>query len=107
MHSGGHHSCAFEGGGRGIRRLRSIRGDESEPGAAIQQIVDREGALDRDAPVQLLRGDSSRTLRTIRETGAGEIWVTHGREEALVHYAKGLGIKARALSLTGYEDEEA
>jgi putative mRNA 3-end processing factor len=44
---------------------------------------------------------------TIREVGAGEVWVTHGREEALVHYAEGLGIKARALSLVGYEDEEA
>ena len=44
---------------------------------------------------------------TIREIGAGEIWVTHGREEALVHYAQGLGIKASALSLVGYEDEEA
>jgi putative mRNA 3-end processing factor len=44
---------------------------------------------------------------TIREVGAGEVWVTHGREEALVHYAEGLGIKASALSLVGYEDEEA
>ena len=44
---------------------------------------------------------------TIREVGAGEIWVTHGREEALVHYAEGLGIRASALSLVGYEDEEA
>ena len=44
---------------------------------------------------------------TIREVGAGEIWVTHGREEALVHYAQGLGIKARALAMLGYEDEEA
>jgi len=44
---------------------------------------------------------------TIREVGAGEVWVTHGREEALVHYAEGLGIKPSALSLVGYEDEEA
>jgi putative mRNA 3-end processing factor len=51
--------------------------------------------------------DWEELTRTIREIGAGEIWVTHGREEALVHYAQGLGIKARALSLTGYEDEEA
>ncbi|HEX4571517.1 MAG TPA: ligase-associated DNA damage response exonuclease [Dongiaceae bacterium] len=44
---------------------------------------------------------------TIREVGAGEVWVTHGREEALVHYAQGIGIEASALSLVGYEDEEA
>jgi putative mRNA 3-end processing factor len=43
---------------------------------------------------------------TMKETGAGEIWVTHGREEALVHYAAMHGIKARALSLLGYEEDE-
>jgi putative mRNA 3-end processing factor len=43
---------------------------------------------------------------TIAETGAPEIWVTHGNEEALVHHAGGLGLKARALALLGYEDDE-
>ena len=33
------------------------------------------------------------------ETGAEEIWVTHGREEALVYHASQHGIKAQALSL--------
>ena len=45
-------------------------------------------------------------IETIHETGAGEIWVTHGREEALVHYCRKAGLSARALSLLGYEDEE-
>ncbi len=45
-------------------------------------------------------------IETIHETGAGEIWVTHGREEALVHYCRKSGMQARALSLLGYEDEE-
>ena len=44
---------------------------------------------------------------TIRETGAAEVWVTHGREEALVHHAAIKGRKARALSLVGFEDDEA
>ena len=44
-------------------------------------------------------------LHTIAETGAGEIWVTHGREEALVHAALGMGLKARALALVGREDD--
>ncbi|WP_088346397.1 MULTISPECIES: ligase-associated DNA damage response exonuclease [Rhodomicrobium] len=44
--------------------------------------------------------------RTMAETGASEIWVTHGREEALVHYAALHGMKARALSLLGYEEDE-
>ena len=42
---------------------------------------------------------------TIRETGAGEVWVTHGREEALVRWCELAGIPARPLRLVGYEDE--
>jgi putative mRNA 3-end processing factor len=45
-------------------------------------------------------------IETIQETGASEVWVTHGREEALVHYCRKMGLQARALSLLGYEDEE-
>ena len=43
---------------------------------------------------------------TIDEVGAGEVWVTHGREEALVHYAASRGLAARALALTGFGEEE-
>jgi len=50
--------------------------------------------------------DWDELTRTIRDVGAPEVWVTHGREEALVHYATGLGVEARALALTGYEEEE-
>jgi putative mRNA 3-end processing factor len=42
---------------------------------------------------------------TIRETGAAEIWVTHGREEALVRWCEIEGISAKPLHLVGYEDE--
>lgn len=45
--------------------------------------------------------------RTVHETGAGEIWVTHGRDDALVHYLTACGLKARALALIGREDEDA
>lgn len=44
-------------------------------------------------------------LATISETGAGEVWVTHGREDALVHEVSKRGVRARALSLVGFEDE--
>jgi putative mRNA 3-end processing factor len=44
--------------------------------------------------------------RTIRETGAGQVWVTHGAEEALVHWCETQGIAARPLRLIGYGDEE-
>ncbi len=43
---------------------------------------------------------------TIAATGAGEIWVTHGEEEALVHWCKRQGLAARPLALVGYGDEE-
>ncbi|OYV34675.1 MAG: DNA ligase-associated DEXH box helicase [Acidocella sp. 20-61-6] len=45
-------------------------------------------------------------LQTIRDTGAPEIWVTHGAEEALIHAASRMQIRARALSLVGYGEEE-
>ncbi|WP_417773551.1 ligase-associated DNA damage response exonuclease [Stappia sp.] len=45
--------------------------------------------------------------RTITETGAGEIWVTHGAEEALVHWCRTEGLAARPLNLIGYGDGEA
>jgi len=43
---------------------------------------------------------------TIAETGAEEVWVTHGREEALLHHIKTTGRKGRALALVGREDED-
>jgi putative mRNA 3-end processing factor len=42
---------------------------------------------------------------TFDDVGAPEIWVTHGNEEALVRQATLRGLKARALSLGGFEDE--
>jgi farnesyl-diphosphate farnesyltransferase len=44
-------------------------------------------------------------VATIAETGAEEIWVTHGREEALVHQIGRMGRRGRALALVGREDE--
>ena len=43
---------------------------------------------------------------TIGATGAGEIWVTHGQEDALVHWCESKGLKARPLALVGYGDED-
>ena len=43
---------------------------------------------------------------TIGATGAGEIWVTHGQEDALVHWCQTKGLTARPLALVGYGDEE-
>ena len=43
---------------------------------------------------------------TIAATGAGEIWVTHGQEDALVHWCVTHGLKARPLDIVGYGDED-
>ncbi len=50
--------------------------------------------------------DWDELTQTLDEVGAEEIWVTHGREEALVHHATMRGLKARALALTGFGEEE-
>ena len=43
---------------------------------------------------------------TIVETGASEVWVTHGQEDALVHWCGTQGLKARPLHMLGYGDED-
>ncbi|MGB6535009.1 MAG: ligase-associated DNA damage response exonuclease [Xanthobacteraceae bacterium] len=43
---------------------------------------------------------------TIEATGAGEIWVTHGQEDALVHWCTTRGLKARPLDIVGYGEED-
>ena len=50
--------------------------------------------------------DWDELTQTIAEVKPGELWVTHGAEEALIHQAGKMGVRARALSLSGYEDEE-
>lgn len=42
---------------------------------------------------------------TIRELAPEQVWVTHGREEALVRWCTLNGIPAKPLHLVGYEDE--
>jgi putative mRNA 3-end processing factor len=43
---------------------------------------------------------------TIEELAPREVWITHGREEALKHWCMTRQIKARELELVGYEDED-
>lgn len=44
-------------------------------------------------------------IGAIEATEAEEVWVTHGREEALVHQATRMGRRARALALVGREED--
>jgi putative mRNA 3-end processing factor len=43
---------------------------------------------------------------TADELRPGELWITHGREEALARWAGLHGLTARALALVGYEEED-
>ena len=52
------------------------------------------------------RADWDGLLGTIAATGASEIWVTHGQEDALVHWCATRGLKARPLDIVGYGDED-
>ena len=44
-------------------------------------------------------------IATITDTGAEEVWVTHGRETALVHQIGLMGRRGRALALVGREED--
>jgi putative mRNA 3-end processing factor len=44
-------------------------------------------------------------LATCAEVEAGEVWITHGREEALIHALAARGIRGRALHLVGRGEE--
>jgi putative mRNA 3-end processing factor len=43
---------------------------------------------------------------TLSEIGPEEVWITHGAEEALLRWSELNGLKARALEIAGYEDED-
>ena len=50
--------------------------------------------------------DWQELTETIRELAPGEVWITHGNEEALLRWCTLHGQKARALSLIGYDEDE-
>ena len=50
--------------------------------------------------------DWNELTSTIKEIDPAQLWITHGREEALARWAELNGIAARPLELVGYEEEE-
>jgi len=68
----------------------------------------RQRAKQRGAELPLIVSDHvdwAGLTGTIKEIAPGEVWITHGREEALAHWCATEGINARALALVGREDE--
>eukprot|EP00903_Cladosiphon_okamuranus_P001177 g1175.t1 len=69
----------------------------------------RARARQRGAELPLILSDHADwddLCRTILESGAGQIWVTHGAEEALAHWCELNGRNARPLNMIGYDDGE-
>lgn len=69
----------------------------------------RQRAVQRNVELPLIisdHADWNELTDTILEIAPKEVWVTHGREDALIHWCMTRQIKARALDLRGYEDED-
>jgi putative mRNA 3-end processing factor len=69
----------------------------------------RQRARQRNVELPLIVSDHAdwdELTATIQEIAPSEVWVTHGREEALVHWCMTRQIKARALALAHYDDED-
>lgn len=77
------------------------------PVAASGWMQVRQRAKQRGAELALVISDHADwdgLTQTIAETGAEEVWVTHGAEDALIHWCQTRQIKARALRLVGRDD---
>jgi len=70
----------------------------------------RQRARQRGVELPLILSDHADwtgLTRTISEVDPEEVWITHGREDALVRWAELEGRKARPLRLVGYDEEGA
>jgi len=69
----------------------------------------RARARQRQVELPLILSDHAdwnELTATIAQLRPQELWITHGREEALARWAELNGIAARPLAIVGYEDEE-
>ncbi|NJR77639.1 ligase-associated DNA damage response exonuclease [Sphingomonas corticis] len=69
----------------------------------------RQRARQKNVELPLILSDHAdwdELTDTLREIAPREVWVTHGRDDALVHWCMTHQIKARALALAGFEDED-
>jgi putative mRNA 3-end processing factor len=69
----------------------------------------RQRARQKNVELPLILSDHAdwdELIDTLTEIAPKEVWVTHGREDALVHWCMTRQIKARALALVGFEDED-
>lgn len=86
----------------------SRRMDEPVTAMASGWMRIRQRAKQRGVELPLVisdHADWNELLQTVRDVAPSEVWITHGREEALARALELMQVPARALSLVGYEDE--
>ncbi len=69
----------------------------------------RQRARQRGVELPLVISDHAdwdELTATLDDVAAATVLVTHGREEALVHWARQRGFQAAALSLAGYDEDD-
>lgn len=79
-------------------------------GAASGWMRVRQRARQRGVELPLIVSDHAdweELTATVREVGAGEIWITHGAEDALTRWCAMNGLTGKALRLMGRGEDEA
>ncbi len=69
----------------------------------------RQRARQKNVELPLIISDHAdwdELIDTVKEVAPKEVWITHGREDALMHWCMLHQIKARELNLVGYEDDD-
>jgi putative mRNA 3-end processing factor len=69
----------------------------------------RQRARQRNVELPLIVSDHAdwdELTQTIDELRPSQVWVTHGREDALIHWCRMRQIEAKDLELVGYDDED-
>ena len=69
----------------------------------------RQRARQKNVELPIILSDHAdwdELTETLLEVAPKEVWVTHGREDALVHWCMTRQIRAKALHLVGMEDED-
>lgn len=69
----------------------------------------RQRAVQRNVELPLIISDHcdwDELTATIRELSPQETWITHGRDDALLHWCQTHQLRARALELVGREEED-
>jgi putative mRNA 3-end processing factor len=69
----------------------------------------RQRARQKNVELPLILSDHAdwdELTETLLEISPRELWVTHGRDDALVHWCETRQMRARPLHLSGFEDED-